>query len=391
MPQYIPNNQAMLQAFLQAQKMKAERPGDTQRKIAEAVANAVNQHYKNKEMKLIQAKADKEKEFNGLVDYLQKNEILKLPTGTTGETKVEGYTPIPSGMQEILQKQGMPAQYFRPREKPIKAEPVIGAAGRKVILAQTGKDLSEDTPIRLAQNLIKPEPLPKDKIAPPGYRYVGNNLEAIPGGPADVKSKAAEAKPTVAQTVVDRLFAKTYEDYIASGGYADLISQIDSLSEVKKALQAGKDNLTGPVIGNLPLSARAIKYPESIKVQEQAEQTIQRTLRTTLGAQFTEKEGMLFMRRGYNPTLKESINVQKIDEMIAKLKVAGEAKRSAVEYYEQNGTLTGYKGKIYRLNKKGELITVAPTVKSITGQPPAAPAKAAPKDDLDKALDDLGI
>lgn len=199
MPQYIPQvNTAMMQAFIEAQRRKDLRPEQTKRDVGNAITDAISkvvgQHYKNKEMKLMQNKADKEKEFNGLIDYLQKNEILKLPAGTTEETKVEGYTQIPSEMQQRLQGQGITAQYSQPREKPIKAEPVIGAAGRKAILAQTGKDLSEDTPIRLAQNLIKPEPLPKEKIAPPGFRYVGDNLEAIPGGPAALKAEEKKEK-----------------------------------------------------------------------------------------------------------------------------------------------------------------------------------------------------
>ncbi len=257
-------NTAMMQAFIEAQNRKNARPGDTARAAGNAatsaIANIVNQHYKNKEMKLMQAKADKEKELTGLIDYLQKNDILQLPARTTGETKVEGYTPIPSGMQEILKSQGIPAQYSQPREKPIKAEPVIGAAGRKAILAQTGKDLSEDTPIRLAQNLIKPEPLPKEKIAPPGFRYVGDNLEAIPGGPAALKIKKAEEKKEQATATevfraknvintVDKALEKV--GYLTTGFFGKTMSKIGGteaadLRGLVKTVQAnlGFDRLT---------------------------------------------------------------------------------------------------------------------------------------------------
>lgn len=430
MPEYIQSNAGLLQSLIEARNASAANKTQSTRSIAEAVATAVNKHYESKETRikeqlvkiarekeaeiaLGESKMKKAQQTAGILEKFQPVEPIgniNLPAanyqGTGGLLNLGGVTPpsrqpvypseaeiTPPALQEVLGSRYMRVgktvspEYYNQVLSAYKDKPEI--LKKIVTTTQIGQDLKDFT--KAVQLATKETGIPEK--APAGYRYTASGgLDAIPGGPADVKAQAALAKPTVAQTTVDKLFAKTYEDYIASGGYADLISQIDSLSDVKKSLQAGRDNLTGPVIGNLPMAARAIKYPESIKVQEQAEQTIQRTLRTTLGAQFTEKEGMLFMRRGYNPTLKESINVQKIDEMISKLKVAGEAKRDAVEYYEQNGTLTGYKGKIYRLNENGELVTVTPTVKSITGQPaPAktAPAKPAPKDEIDKALDDM--
>lgn len=159
-------------------------------------------------------------------------------------------------------------------------------------------------------------------------------------------SKAAPgAKPSEAQKAVDRNFAKDYTSYVSGGGYADVNTQIANVEDVIKRLKSGKENLTGPMISMVPDRMR----PAAKAAQQAVEQSIQRSLRQTLGAQFTENEGKLFMQRGYDPTLPERENVKKLETMIGQLKMMARAKQDAANYYEKNGTLVGYKGKMYTL------------------------------------------
>jgi hypothetical protein len=162
-------------------------------------------------------------------------------------------------------------------------------------------------------------------------------------------------KPTAAQVAVDRAYGKDYASYQAGGGFADVGTQIANLENVLNDLKRGKGKLTGPVISALPDAIRSRAYPGSVSAQQAVEQSIQRALRQTLGAQFTEKEGEAFMKRGYDPRLPERENVKKLESMLNNLKTMARAKQDATEYFEKNGSLVGYKGKVYAL-KNGEMI-----------------------------------
>lgn len=188
----------------------------------------------------------------------------------------------------------------------------------------------------------------KKLFEPGGMLETGKTTPPQPAAPA-------APKPTVAQLAVDRNFAKDYASYQAGGGFADVQTQISSLEEVLDKLKSGKGNLTGPVISVLPEAIRSRAYPGSVSAQQAVEQSIQRALRQTLGAQFTEREGTAFMQRGYDPRLPERENVKKLEAMLNRLKTMAQAKQDAISYYEANGSLTGYKGKVYTL-KNGELV-----------------------------------
>lgn len=172
---------------------------------------------------------------------------------------------------------------------------------------------------------------------------------------AEFSSEAPKQNLTTAQTAVDKAFAKEYVDYMASGGFADTMTQINGLEEVLKDLKSGEFNLTGPVVGTPPMLARKVLNQKSVAAQQTVEQSVQRALKKTLGAQFTQREGELFMQRGYDTQLKEEENVKKLERAISQLKIMARAKQEAVDYFEKNGTLRGYKGKLYML-KDGEMV-----------------------------------
>ena len=171
-----------------------------------------------------------------------------------------------------------------------------------------------------------------------------------------LKKQALDQKRSPAQNVVDREYGKDYADYVSGGGYADVLNQITTLEDIKNKLGKG-GGYTGPAISMVPDSIRKRINPGSIEAQQAVEQSVQRSLKQTLGGQFTEKEGALFMQRGYDPALPEEENIKKLTRMITQLKSMAAAKQEAMDYFEQHGTLTGYKGSIYTL-KNGEIVKV---------------------------------
>jgi hypothetical protein len=150
---------------------------------------------------------------------------------------------------------------------------------------------------------------------------------------------------TPAQEAIDKKFAtEVYFPAGMKGGLADKQMQMAQLEEVKNRLLSGEENLTGPLLGMVPESLKSIFAPAAMDVQQLVEQTVQRSLRETLGAQFTEKEGERLISRAYNPKLSEEVNARRVGRLLDVIRNSYANQEQAMAYYEQNGTLRGYQG-----------------------------------------------
>lgn len=167
------------------------------------------------------------------------------------------------------------------------------------------------------------------------------------------KETSAEQPKVTAKTLtpgelqVDKEFAKDYNDFIAQGGYSDVDKNINQLKEVREKLKE-TNSATGPIIGTIPKALRNIITPEGASMQDAVEEVVQRNLRLVLGAQFTEKEGQRLIERAYNPSLSEEENLKRVNRLIDQIDKAAKAKKEASRYFEANGTLRGFKGKLIR-------------------------------------------
>lgn len=149
---------------------------------------------------------------------------------------------------------------------------------------------------------------------------------------------------TPAQKKVDEVFAKDYAENYVTGGVADARKNLSQLDSVIGRLEGGKENLTGPVMGNMPDVYNEMMNPNMIDVKNTIEEVVQRNLRVILGAQFTEKEGSRLIARAYNPALDEKTNSKRIRRLMTAMEQALDAKDKAAQYYEDNGTMNGFKG-----------------------------------------------
>lgn len=147
-----------------------------------------------------------------------------------------------------------------------------------------------------------------------------------------------------AQKKVDEVFAKDYAENYVTGGVADARKNLSQLDSVIGRLEGGKENLTGPVMGNMPDVYNEMMNPNMIDVKNTIEEVVQRNLRVILGAQFTEKEGSRLIARAYNPALDEKTNSKRIRRLMTAMEQALDAKDKAAQYYEDNGTMNGFKG-----------------------------------------------
>ena len=160
-----------------------------------------------------------------------------------------------------------------------------------------------------------------------------------------LKQKEAESNLslTPAQTAVDKAFSKDYVNFTAGGGSANIAKNLTTLENSVDELTKNP-SLTGGVVGLTPLPARKLINPKSVALQQRVEAAVQENLKNVLGAQFTENEGKLFLARAYDSGLPASENILKLQQAANTLKQMASAKAQASKYFEENGTLRGYKG-----------------------------------------------
>jgi hypothetical protein len=211
---------------------------------------------------------------------------------------------------------------------------------------------------------------PADPSAPFQQRRVRNEAIASDNDPATAAARAreAEARARIAQieadersrlsqqgpaaqpgqNALDSEYAKRYADW-RLGGFSDMNKQMSQLREVQENLRTR--NVTGPIVGNIPDRINDWINPDAINTRDNIEDVVQRNLRVILGAQFTEEEGKRLIARAYNPRLDEATNARRVARLVTQMQQAAEANESAAAYFEQNGTLRGWEGRL--LSKGG--------------------------------------
>jgi hypothetical protein len=174
---------------------------------------------------------------------------------------------------------------------------------------------------------------------------MGANRAAPAGNPGSRAPLASAPTPTGGQRTVDEAFGKEYASWVAGGGFADIEKQLDQLRVAKQNLDTDT-SLTGPVAGRFPDAIRSFTNPKAVSTSELVTEAVQRNLRLVLGAQFTEKEGERLISRAYNPTLSNTENARRVERLITQIETAAKTKADAAAYFEKNGTLAGWNGRL---------------------------------------------
>ena len=168
--------------------------------------------------------------------------------------------------------------------------------------------------------------------------------------------------------VGDRVFNKATGDYVDGAGMSEGEKAVDKAyaadhlkwvqqgrgtfgkmkSELTEAISAleNEENISGPIVGAvLNTSGGELTYPRAKAVQDYVLTTVQKSLRETLGAQFTAVEGKMLMDRAYNPLLSQAENAKRVRRLLNEIKEAATAKEAMAQYWnENNGSLVGYRG-----------------------------------------------
>lgn len=192
-------------------------------------------------------------------------------------------------------------------------------------------------------------------LTPYGQQLRDVKLE---GDRADIEYKRAQAEflrrnkgkgpaTSLGQQALDREYGKGYAKRTLEGGYSDALKGLSQIDDATKELSE-TDSATGGLVGLLPKKVRDYVTPKGAAIQDTVEEVVQRNLRQVLGAQFTEKEGQRLIARAYNPRLSEAENVRRLNRLKTQMQQAIELQQGADEYFDEHGTLQGFKGKLYQ-------------------------------------------
>jgi spore germination cell wall hydrolase CwlJ-like protein len=177
---------------------------------------------------------------------------------------------------------------------------------------------------------------------------ITRNKAAEAGATERAKITAArDSGESPGQKAIDQTFAKEYAEYSAAGGFADVQKQSGQLRSVIERLNdKTKPAVTGPIVGQVADAINAFNNPDAIATRERVEEVAQRNLRSVLGGQFAQMEGAQLIKRAYNPLLPPEENAKRVNSLMAAINNAAEQKARAAEYFERNGTLAGFQGKL---------------------------------------------
>ena len=173
-------------------------------------------------------------------------------------------------------------------------------------------------------------------------------LQQPPAAP-QTQAEIVKKSLTPLETKVEEKSAQDLVDFTIGGGFSDVQKGLSQLEIAKQTLQQQPEGkITGKLVGAQD-DTGILKYtnPAAQDTKEQVQEIAQRNLRLILGPQFTAKEGEALINRVYNPALPQSVNVKRLDLLQEQMTSAAKTKQEAVDYYNTNGTLKGFKGKLY--------------------------------------------
>jgi hypothetical protein len=173
-------------------------------------------------------------------------------------------------------------------------------------------------------------------------------LQQPPAAP-QTQAEIVKKSLTPLETKVEEKSAQDLVDFTIGGGFSDVQKGLSQLEIAKQTLQQQPEGkITGKLVGAQD-DTGLLKYtnPAAQDTKEQVQEIAQRNLRLILGPQFTAKEGEALINRVYNPALPQSVNVKRLDLLQEQMTSAAKTKQEAVDYYNTNGTLKGFKGKLY--------------------------------------------
>ena len=135
-----------------------------------------------------------------------------------------------------------------------------------------------------------------------------------------------------ASTDYDKMMMKTLVDFNPVVAQSNKKKIQESINKLETAVRSGKP-ITGTAVSFLPDFLRNIVDEEGVELQQDVESVIQMNLRETLGAQFAQREGELFLARGFNPNLNDPANIRRLQKLLTDIQGGIDEQTAKYEHY----------------------------------------------------------
>ena len=151
---------------------------------------------------------------------------------------------------------------------------------------------------------------------------------------------------TPAQKAVDNKFSKEYNDFVTGGGSSTITKNLKLLDDAINIIETEAEGATSGKIVGLADKTGTLSYthPKAAEAKDLIGGVAQSNLRAVLGGQFAQKEGEQLLARAYNPAQPRKDNLNRLKALRTQIQDAADAKINASQYYEEKGTLKGFKG-----------------------------------------------
>jgi hypothetical protein len=160
------------------------------------------------------------------------------------------------------------------------------------------------------------------------------------GGPSGL------GKLNTAEKAVDIKFGKEYAEFFAGGGINNLEKNVKELNRAIQIIEQSKEGDTsGKLIGLADKTGQlTFVSPLAADVKDIIGGVAQSNLRQVLGGQFAAKEGEALLQRAYDTGQTKDNNLKRLRSLYKQASDTINDKKAAAQYYEQFGTLKGFKG-----------------------------------------------
>lgn len=173
-----------------------------------------------------------------------------------------------------------------------------------------------------------------------------------------VETKTESPKQlTVGEKARDVRFAKEFSEFFDQGGYAGVEANLKSLQTSLDALNKGK---TTQAEGFVPDKVGEVLFPQTADVRTNVTSVLIQGLKDTFGGQLSDGERRAMVESAYVSAADPKANARRVEALRDKILKAAKAKEEAGQYFEQNGTLAGFKGTT-NFNIAGESVSVDPS------------------------------
>jgi len=144
----------------------------------------------------------------------------------------------------------------------------------------------------------------------------------------------------------DKIIGKDYGQFVTKG-FAEVENNIASLKDVIRTIAQNPDmgfRSVTSFLQDIPLGDEIVDAfnLELGDVRDRIRGIAYQSLRDTLGAQFTEREGQRLVSTYFNPRLTASQNIKRLIDFVDRLEQVKDARIGAFTYFKEKGTIKGY-------------------------------------------------